>query len=238
MKIRYHEGIYYPSDKEELDVLMSEIERKDAASAIIVPHQALFLSSPLLRNAFSHFGNPERVVILSPLHSGRLESDRAFSFFEGEENGEEGIVTLGARKAEYYAEEEAGAEILLPFIRKLSPSVPVSIIYTDIKAARESRDLESFLSSHTSPDTLFIISTNLSSVCSTIDECEEWRKRAVEALEKGENILDLTHRNRVHICARGTVDTINRIVKGPWIHAVSGNGETTAHSVLWKRKDK
>ena len=237
MKIRYHEGIFYPAEETELDALTSGVEKAEAASALIVPHQALFLSAPLLRNAFSHYGSPGRVVILSPLHSGRLESDSAYSFFEGDENSKEGITALGARKAEYYAEEEAGAEILLPFIRKLSPSVPVSIIYTDIRTAKESRDLSSFLQSHTSPDTLFIISTNLSSVCSTIDECEEWRKRAVEALTSGENILDCTHRNRVHICARGAVDSINRIVKGPWIKGESGKDETTAHSVLWKRKE-
>ena len=237
MKTRYHEGIYYPGKGEELENLTSPIGKAEAASALIVPHQALFLSAPLLRCAFSHFGSPSHVVILSPLHSGRLESDSSFSFFEGEENNEEGIAALGARKAEYYAEEEAGAEILLPFIHKLSPSVPVSIIYTDIRTARESRELSTFLLSHTSPDTLFIISTNLSAVCSTIVECEEWRERAERALEDGENILDCTHRNRVHICARGAVDSINRIVNGPWIYAMSGKDETTAHCVLWKRKE-
>ncbi len=236
MRIRYHEGIYYPADKDKLKSLITPIEKGDAASALIVPHQALFLSSPLLKKAFSHFGSPSSVVILSPIHAGRLESDRAFCFFEGEENREEGIVALGEKSAEYYAEEEAGAEILLPFIRSLSPSVPVSIIYTDIRNAKESRALSSFLSERTSPDTLFIISTNLSSLCSTIEECGEWMERAVEALVSGENILDCGNRNRVHICARGAVDSINRIVGGEWILEDKKDGETTAHAVLWKRK--
>ncbi len=219
-----------------MERLVSGIETKEAASAIIVPHQALFLSAPILRKAFSHFASPDRVVILSPLHSGRIDSDREKSFFEGDENQDEGITLLGAEKAEYYAEEEAGAEILLPFIRSLSPSVPVSIIYTDITNAKESRALSSFLQERTTPSTLFIISTNLSPVCSTIEECEKWREKAVEALEKEENILDSMHQSRVRICAKGAVDSINRIVKGPWILEESGKDETTAHSVLWKKR--
>ncbi len=236
MKIRYHEGIYYPGDKDEIEKLVTPIKKGAAASALIVPHQALYLSAPLLRKAFSHFGDPSSVVILSPIHAGRLEKDRDYSFFEGDENTADGIVKLGAATAEYYAEEEAGAEILLPFIRTLSPSVPVSIIYTDIRNAKESRALSSFLSEKTSPDTLFIISTNLSPVCSTIEECREWMERAAVALESGENILDCTNRNRVRICARGAVDSINRIVSGEWILEDKKNGETTAHAVLWKRK--
>lgn len=236
MKIRYHEGIYYPAEKEKIESLVSPIEKTEAASALIVPHQALHLSAPLLRKAFSHFGEPSSVVILSPIHAGRIESDRDCSFFEGDENSHDGIVKLGAATAEYYAEEEAGAEILLPFIRFLSPSVPVSIIYTDIRNAKESRALSAFLSERTSPDTLFIISTNLSGVCSTIEECREWMERAIEALGKGENILDCTNRNRVHICAGGAVDSINRIVSGQWILDEKKDGETTAHAVLWKEK--
>lgn len=236
MKIRYHEGIYYPEEGEELDDLISGIEKGEAASALIVPHQALFLSAPLLRKAFSHFGEPSSVVILSPIHAGRIESDSDYSFFEGEENRSEGIITLGAKCAEYYAEEESAAEILLPFIRFLSPSVPVSILYTDIKNAKESRALSSFLEEKTSPDTLYIISTNLSSVCSTIEECSIWMERAVEALRSGCSILDGINRNRVHICARGALDSINRIVEGKWILDAMNEGETTAHAVLWKRR--
>lgn len=236
MRIHYHEGIYYPAEKDKLESLVFPIEKRAAASALIVPHQALSLSASLLREAFSHFGEPSSVVILSPIHAGRIESDRDYPFFEGDENTGDGIVKLGAVTAEYYAEEDAAAEILLPFIRTLSPSVPVSIIYTDIRNAKESRALSSFLAEKTSPDTLFIISTNLSSLCSTIEECREWMERAVEALERGENILDCGNRNRVHICAGGAVDSINRIVPGPWIFEDSAEGETTAHAVLWKEK--
>lgn len=236
MRIRYHEGIYYPQDKDELERLTGGIEKKEEASAIIVPHQALLLSAPLIRTAFSHFGNPDRVIILSPLHSGRIESDREFSFFEGDGNREENIIELGARKAEHYAEEEAGAEILLPFIHRLSPSSQISIIYTDIRNAGESKALAKFLSEHRTPDTLFLISTNLSGVCTTIEECGEWKKRAIEALESGECILDLIHRNRVHICNGGAVDSVSRILPGKWIMEGEGKNETTAHAVLWKKK--
>ena len=233
MKIKYHEGIYYPSDRAQLEELTKVDEKKDAASAIIVPHMALSLASPLLKKAFCHFGSPDRVIILSPIHSGRLESDRNFCFFEGEENRELGLITLGAKRAEYYAEEEAGAEILIPFINKRAP---FAIIYTDIRTARESRELASFLNENSTSETLFIISTNFSPACTRIEEADEWLERGIEALENGENILDSMNRHRAYLCARGAVDAVDRVRSGEWILEESEKGKTTAHAVMWKRR--
>jgi predicted class III extradiol MEMO1 family dioxygenase len=233
MKIKYHEGIYYPSDRTELEELTKVDDIKDAASVIIVPHMALSLASPLLKRAFSHFGSPDRVIILSPLHSGRLESDGESCFFEGEENRELGLITLGAKRAEYYAEEEAGAEILIPFINKRAP---FAIIYTDIRTARESRVLASFLKENSTSETLFIISTNFSPACTRIEEADEWLERGTAALQNGENVLDTMNRHLTYLCARGAVDAVDRVVSGEWILEESEKGKTTAHAVMWKRK--
>ena len=233
MKLKYHEGIYYPSDRTELKELTKVDDIKDAASVIIVPHMALSLASPLLKRAFSHFGSPDRVIILSPIHSGRLESDGESCFFEGEENRELGLITLGAKRAEYYAEEEAGAEILIPFIGNRAP---FAIIYTDIRTARESRVLASFLKENSTSETLFIISTNFSPACTRIEEADEWLERGTAALEKGENVLDTMNRHRAYLCARGAVDAVDRVVSGEWILEESEKGKTTAHAVMWKRK--
>ncbi len=232
--MKYHEGIFYPSDKTELDLLISRGEEKERAEALIVPHATLTIVKDMISKAFSHVSNPERIVILSPIHSARTESDRDFSFFEGDENKDINLIYLGAKKSEWYAQEEPGAEILLPFIEKYAPHAEVAIIYTDIRNAGESKALSSFLKKNKTPDTLFIISTNLSPVESTIEKAEEWGKRALIALKEGENILDLYNRNKVKICVRGAVDSINRIVDGEWKIEVEESGNGVFRAVLWK----
>ncbi len=234
MKVKYHEGIFYPSDRAELDKLINRPEEKETAKAIIVPHASLPLVSALLGKAFTHVGTPERIIILSPIHSGRTESDSGYAFFEGDENKDIKLVYLGAKKSEWYAEEEPGAEILLPYIEKYAPSSSVAIIYTDIKTAAESKALSAFLKEHKTPDTLFIISTNLSAVERTMEEAESWGKSGVEALVNGENILDLYNRNKVRLCARGALDSINRIVEGKWKLEAEENSNCVYRAVLWK----
>ncbi len=233
MKLKYHEGIFYPSDRKELEELTRVDDVKEPASCLIVPHMALPLASPLLKKAFSHFGNPDRVIILSPIHSGRIGSDGDFSFFEGVGNRELGLITLGAETAEYYAEEEPGAEILIPFIRDRAP---FAVIYTDIRTARESRELASFLNKNSTSETLFIISTNFSPASARIEEADEWLDRGIEALEKGENVLDTMNRHKAYLCARGAVDAVDRVRGGVWIPEAEERGKTTAHAVMWKRK--
>ncbi len=234
MKMKYHEGIFYPSDKTELDSLVSREKEKERAKALIVPHASLHLVKDLISKAFSHVSFPDRIIILSPIHSGRTESDNAHSFFEGEENKDLKLIYLGAKKSEWYAQEEPGAELLLPFIEKYAPDAEVAVIYTDIRNAKESRELSSFLVKNKTPDTLFIISTNLSPVERTIEKVKEWGDSALEALTSGLNILDLYNRNKVKLCARGAVDSINRIVDGEWKIEAEESGNGVFHAVLWK----
>lgn len=235
MKKKYHEGIFYPFES-EMEPFLKGIEQKEEAKAIILPHQALYLSYPLIRKGIAHMGKPELVVIISPIHSGRTESDREYSFFEGEENREYGIINLGAKKSEWYAEEESGAEIILPYIRRYAPGADTAVIYTDIKSAAESKALSSFLKKTTNTETLFIISTNLSSLKDTIEEAEEEGRKGVEALEAGDNILDMMNRKKIHLCARGAVDSINRITGGEWKLEELKSGERVSHGVLWKER--
>lgn len=237
MKIKYHEGIFYPSKIEKLESLISPVEERDERPrALILPHSGLERASSLLKTGFSFVKNKdyETIVILSPIHSGRRDVDSDFSFFEGEENGREGIINLGCLKREYYALEEPAGEILLPYIKKYSPHSRTAVIYTDITKAKESRELSSFLSKWKNEKTLFIISTNLSAVSSKIEERKADGERALEALKNEENILDLTNKNKVHICARGALDSINRLIKGEWKMVESDDYGGVIHAVLWK----
>lgn len=237
MKIRYHEGIFYPREGKKLESLISPVEaREERPRALILPHSGLERASSLLKAGFSFIKNKdyETIIILSPIHSGRRDIDSLFSFFEGEENKEEGIITLGCEKREYYDQEEPAGEILLPYIKRYSPHSRTAVIYTDIRKARESRELSSFLSKWKNEKTLFIISTNLSAVSSKIEERKADGARALEALQREENILDLTNKNKVHICASGAIDSINRLIKGEWKKVESDDYGGVIHAVLWK----
>ncbi len=237
MKIKYHEGIFYPREGEKLESLISPVEaREERPRALILPHSGLEKAFSLLKRGFSFIKNKdyETIIILSPIHSGRRDVDAAVSFFEGEENKEEGIITTGCGKREYYAQEEPAGEILLPYIKRYSPQSKTAIIYTDITKAKESRELSSFLAKWKNEKTLFIISTNLSAVSSKIEERKADGERALEALKKEENILDLINKNKVHICARGAIDSVNRIIKGEWKMVGSDDYGGVIHAVLWK----
>lgn len=237
MKKKYHTGIFYPSNKETLDSIIEGVEKRDERpSAMIMPHSDFLSSSSLLKKAFSFIKDKDYclVIILSPIHSKRRKEDASFSFFEGEENIEATVVHLGAEIREYYAEEESAGEILLEYIKRCVPGCKTAVIYTDILKAKESRDLSAFLSKYNNTKTLFIISTNISAVNDKEEERRMDGERALSALENGENILDLTNKNKVHICARGAVDSVNRIIKGGWKSVALEDYGSVLHAVLWK----
>ena len=95
MKMRYHEGIFYPENKDELSLLLGDGLSDKTAKALILPHAGLSHISSLLREGFSYTKNKERVIILSPLHSGRIYGERGF-FFEGELLPGSSMFHLGA----------------------------------------------------------------------------------------------------------------------------------------------
>ena len=104
MKTKYHEGIFYPEDKTELDSLLGNVNVDKTASALILPHASLKTIASLVREGFSYSKDKERVIILSPLHSHRAEGEKGF-FFEGELLPSSNMFHLGAEIREMYAEE-------------------------------------------------------------------------------------------------------------------------------------
>ena len=53
MKTKYHEGIFYPEDKTELDSLLGNVNVDKTASALILPHASLKTIASLVREGFS-----------------------------------------------------------------------------------------------------------------------------------------------------------------------------------------
>ena len=54
MKMKYHEGIFYPEDKTELDSLLGNVNVDKTASALILPHASLKTIASLVRKGFSY----------------------------------------------------------------------------------------------------------------------------------------------------------------------------------------
>ena len=233
MKTRYHEGIFYPEDKEELDSLIGDVIIDKTAKALILPHASLKSIAPLLREGFSYTKDKERVIILSPLHSHRAQGEKVF-FFEGEILPSSKMFHLGAEIKEMYAEEEPGAEELIPFIEKYLKNKEWAVLYCDIKSSQESKRLASFLSEYNTPSTLFIVSTNLSPKCNKTEECEMWRESAKKALEEGKELLDKANKHIVSFCGVGITDALERLIPGGWKSVSDNKDETTAHSLLIK----
>lgn len=236
MKMKYHEGIFYPQDKEELNSLLGDGMATKKAKALLVPHASLKIIASLIREAFSYTKDKERVIILAPIHTGRSNSEKGF-FFEGELLPSSDMFLLGAETREMYAEEEPAGEELIPFIEKYMPGKEWAILYADVKTAAESKRLASFLSPFNTPSTLFIVSTNLSPKCSKKEECEMWRESAKEALKDGSAIIDKVNKHQISFCGAGIIDALERLIPGGWREGDDNKEETTAHSFLYKGGD-
>ena len=102
MKERYHQGIFYP-EGEALSSLVGEIKKEGRAKALILPHAELKRCASLYREGFSYTVGKDRVIILCPLHNGRMEGEKDF-FFEGDVLPQSQMVHLGAEVNEAYAE--------------------------------------------------------------------------------------------------------------------------------------
>ena len=63
--MKYHEGIFYPEDKTELDSLLGNVNEDKTASALILPHASLKTIASLVREGFSYTKNKEMVIIFT-----------------------------------------------------------------------------------------------------------------------------------------------------------------------------
>ncbi|MBQ0071446.1 MAG: hypothetical protein KBS81_06280 [Spirochaetales bacterium] len=235
MKTRYHEGIFYPANRETLLSLVKTPIDKEPAKALLVPHQEMKKASSVIKEAFRHAGSPERVIIITPIHNGRLEQDKDHAFFEGEKEEGSLMIEFGLTKAEWYSEEEPSGELIAAFVRENLPQSQYGIVYADIKSAKDSKALASFMEKWDSPSTLFVLSSNLSERTKDTEETQKWKRAAIDALLKGDYLLDRINKNQIHMCGGGIVDALSRVYPGPWKLAADEEDDTiTAHASFYK----
>lgn len=138
-------GRFYPSDSEELLVEVQRLLRSAGESkprtaiGLMVPHAAYAFSGRVAGAAYARVVVPDRVVILSPNHTGlgarvAIASDGPFVTPMGEVPLDEDLsariaaASPEATRDDLAHAEEHGVEVHLPFLLARNPNVRVAAV--------------------------------------------------------------------------------------------------------------
>lgn len=172
-------GTFYPGRADdlaqEIDRLLAGARRdtsdEHAPKAIVVPHAGYIFSGPIAASAFariaSHAETIRRVVLVGPLHrayaSGLVwPAARALATPLGDVAVDMDALRLvpSVRPDATAHAREHSLEVELPFIKRLLPNASVVPIGASIASADEVG--RTLLTLYGGPETLFVISTDLS----------------------------------------------------------------------------
>ncbi len=238
-------GIFYPSEPQQLKDLLSStfLECSDQIplpGALLIPHAAYEYVLPLYERAFSPFvqSEPERIIILAPLHAEVLHEDTPKTIFIPSFESITtplGEVTIDQDLCEqldgvhqligygdHYFDEETAIELALPPIQQLFGNTPILPLLVGDVSAKTAAVLSSIITPLIDEKTLVIISMNLTG----------WERR--ELIETQQQTLrtalaSLTDENRPHLiqmyrdkkitsCGTTLLEALHRsgLCKSPW----------------------
>jgi len=175
----YHEGVFYDRTK-KIELNKDGLRVSSLPSVIKIPHASWSIIYPLLVTAFSTVQDlkPSLIVPLAPLHNQRIACEDNSSAFtcsftkEGNINflkDKELFEGCRIKEEDCYFEEEAGIEILYPFIEKTFPGIPVLPLFADNNSLNLDRIIKCLLNK-TGQQVLFLLSSN--------NECAKmWEKQ-------------------------------------------------------------
>lgn len=217
----YHSGIFYPSDRAELDEITGRKEAEPASSpkAIILPHMDLRRAASLYRKAFSSIQDGKRIAAILPLHRPPLECDKPSFLFSSRErtedfiNGSIVIENAGLPYADAYEKEEAALELIYPFISSYCPSSHLVPVFSAALSSQEVKKLTETVHSLDDGNTVFIVSSNMTGL--TGDPVAE-RDRMIERLISGESLLDSFRKGRISACGTPIIEAVSRALPGSW----------------------
>ncbi len=138
-------GLWYPDDPSELDKLLDLRKLDNCYRNGVLPHAGLFYSAPIISEFFSSLAEDiESVIILSPSHYFRLETDAVYSFPYSQAETPYGDIEcfelpIPYIKSQSAADREHGLEMFLPFAgkKKLRVSFGVISFLSSPAAARQ-----------------------------------------------------------------------------------------------------
>lgn len=230
----YQKGILYPEGK-DLENITNIETKEEKTRCIIVPHMDLRRCYKEIGEAFSILKKAEHYIIFAPLHKRRLLKDDEDYFFEGENLPESNMVSLGLTKREYYAEEEVGSEILLPFIINNYPTSTFSIVYCDVERSSVSKKLSEYISSVDSDEISYVISSNMTGICKDSKIMIEEKEKALCSLTSGNPVWKEKNEKKLNICGIGIIDAFDHVFGRGWNILNKIEEENyTGHAVLYK----
>ena len=233
-----HEDIFFPSDREKLEKLLGDREKKDFHSALIVPHMGLEGCADLYREVFSHIEDGQRITLLLPLHREPLLKDGDTFIWESTESvmdtpcGKVSIVKTGLPSSPAYESEEYTAELFSVCCAYFNPSSPVRILWTYVHTSDQVKKLVRLLEKDRNDDDVYVVSSNLTGEIPE-NEIEEKKRDAVEIIESGVPLLDLVNKGRMKACGAGLIEAVSRIVDGRWtLLGTVNNEKCVAHAAF------
>ena len=234
-----HSGIFYPSDKEEIEKLVAPVGDERVHKAFILPHMELRSVAALYRMAFSSIRNGMRIVAILPIHRELLMRDEGKLMLTSAERTEETplgkvrIGSLGCGDVSPYEEEEYSLELLYPFAAAHTPDSLLCPIFTRLKSADDSRKLTAMLQKLDDGNTVFITSSNMTAKLPE-SEIAAKRDRVIDMLTKGEHLIDLWRKGHITACGAPAIEAVSRLGSGRWTLMGISEKETKAgHAALY-----
>lgn len=199
-------------------------EKKDGHTPglILLPHAHLETIQEMYRDAFSMIHGPKRIVVIAPLHSEVMESDRGYSLFTypaGTVFTPLGAVEIepaaGARISEAYAEEEYSIELFYPYVAANCPDATVIPVLAALESKEDVLALARLISSLKKDEnnTVFIISGNFTEEGRSEDILRQARTLE-QLLENNAPLLDAIAKKQITGCACRILEAARTTTQG------------------------
>lgn len=207
----FFSDIFYPADPDSLSSMTKADEKQDVHTPglILLPHAHLDSIAGMYRDAFSLIHNPERIVVIAPLHAEVMESDSGTTLFTYEAGVVEtpiGKVTLeeapGAKVSNAYAEEEYSIELFYPFIAQNCPKAHLMPILASLDTKEDVLTLARVIGKlkREENNTVFIVSGNFTGEGQG-DAILKQARMLQQLLENNAPLLEAVSRKHITGCA-------------------------------------
>ncbi|WP_028974625.1 AmmeMemoRadiSam system protein B [Spirochaeta cellobiosiphila] len=220
------DGLFYPSQEEELKQALSLDPALEQSSAIIVPHGGYTHVLKHLQEAFSHVVDqkPELIILIGPTH--REPEDHIF--YPDYVNFESplGLVPVASELTSQLKKpftrdkmnhmEEFSLEILLPFVREYFPDKPVLPLLMGKDSMKLVKEGKKQLQQKLPEKTLYIISSNLSP---HDRQTEEWALNNSAWITKGDyqSLMEISRKSKKQPCGLGPLLFVKELLpSGHW----------------------
>lgn len=240
LKSTYFMDMYYPSGKEELKAYcQAEQNNEHTPSLILLPHAGIEYVHRMYQEAFAYIHSPQRIVIIAPLHSEKLEKDSdsfLFTLSTGDVETPLGPVTVqaadGIAVSDSYAEEEYTVELFYPYVALNSPSSVIVPVFTALETKEDIQALSRLMVRLKKEvnNSVFIVSGNFTST-GTSQEVNQMARTLKELLENNAPLLEAGSRKKISGCAYKILEAARTAFPGKFSLMMARSGDYQGESI-------